>query len=507
MSFQRGPKLLALALAGGAVLATGASPASANVELGITAGPHMFSVNNELGVADRSDATSLRNSVLFGLRLGFGFNDMIGLEAEAGAIPSEGRNLVFDVWTAVYRAHLIVQFGADDPNKKLVPFIVFGAGAITVTESDNETVIYKDTDPQFYAGLGVKYRVDNGWGLRFDLRGIGVPSSEAEYVPDESHTPLAFDAEALLSVYKEFGRVEPVKVEEEEIIEEEEPQVMDTDSDGILDPDDQCMNEPEDADGWQDTDGCPDPDNDGDTVLDDRDNCDADDSPANKEDLDGFEDDDGCPEPDNDNDKILDADDQCPTDAEDMDGFNDEDGCPELDNDEDGVLDPNDKCPDSKESRNGYQDSDGCDDTIPKAIAKFTGVIKGINFKNDSSEILKSSNKVLDAAVKVLLEYVDLRLEIQGHTDDTGTVEHNKELSQSRADAVKAYFVKKGVPEDRVVANGYANEVPLVNKKTKAARAKNRRVEFKLISSLDTAPLPDDGDGGAADVVAPDDGN
>jgi outer membrane protein OmpA-like peptidoglycan-associated protein len=494
MSFPR-PNLLALAAAGGAVLAAGASPASANVEFGVTAGPHMFSPNNELGVADRSDATSLRNSVLFGLRLGFGFNDMIGIEAEAGAIPSEGRNLVFDVWTAVYRAHIIAQFGADDPSKKLIPFVVLGAGAITVTESDNETVISKDTDPEFYVGIGVKYRVDNGWGLRFDLRGIGVPSSEAEYVPSESHTPLAFDAEALLSVYKEFGRDEIVKIVKEEPIEEEPP-VADADSDGILDPDDQCVNEPEDADGWQDSDGCPDTDNDGDTVMDEQDNCDADDAPTNKEDLDGYQDEDGCPENDNDGDKILDADDQCAMNPEDPDGFNDEDGCPDPDNDEDGVLDADDKCPDSKESHNGYQDTDGCDDTIPKAVQKFTGVIKGINFKNDSAEILKSSNKVLDAAVKLLTEYKDLRLEIQGHTDDTGTPERNRELSQLRAESVKAYFVKKGIDEGRLEAKGYANDVPLVNKKTKAARAKNRRVEFKLISSLDAAapaPATDDG--------------
>jgi len=483
-----------LAAAGGAVLLSMSAPASANVEVGATAGPHMFSPNNEIGVADRQDATSLRNSVLFGIRLGFTFNDMLGIEAEVGAIPSEDKQVVYDVWTAVYRAHLIAQFGAANPKTKLVPFVVLGGGALSVVSSDNETRINKDTDPEFYIGAGVKYRVDNGWGLRFDLRAIAVPSSDATYIPDESHTALALDAEALLSVYKEFGRKEAPK-EKEEIIEEEPP-VLDADGDGILDPDDQCKDEPEDPEGWQDEDGCPDEDNDGDTVLDDADQCDTDDSVAMKEDLDQWDDGDGCPDPDNDNDKVLDADDQCRDVAEDPDGFNDEDGCVDPDNDEDGVLDPDDRCPESKESKNGYEDSDGCDDDIPAAVKKFTGVIKGINFKNDSAEILKSSNKTLDAAAKLLIEYKDLRLEVQGHTDDTGNRDHNMELSQARADAVKAYLEKKGVDASRLEAKGYGPDAPLINKKTKAARAKNRRVEFKLLSSLDAAAPPPATDGG-----------
>jgi OOP family OmpA-OmpF porin len=146
------------------------------------------------------------------------------------------------------------------------------------------------------------------------------------------------------------------------------------------------------------------------------------------------------------------------------------------------VLDGADQCADTLENANGYQDSDGCPDEIPQAVKKFTGVIKGINFKTDSDEILKSSFKTLDAAVKVLTEYGDLRMEISGHTDDTGDAGHNDDLSQRRAEAVKKYFTDKGIADDRLVAKGYGSNKPLVNKKTKAARAKNRRVEFQLIS-------------------------
>lgn len=83
-------------------------------------------------------------------------------------------------------------------------------------------------------------------------------------------------------------------------------------------------------------------DGDGDGVPDHRDAC-----PDNPEDRDGFNDNDGCPDPDNDQDGIPDARDLCPELAEDFDGYEDEDGCPEVDNDQDGVLDGRDRCPDT----------------------------------------------------------------------------------------------------------------------------------------------------------------
>jgi OOP family OmpA-OmpF porin len=139
------------------------------------------------------------------------------------------------------------------------------------------------------------------------------------------------------------------------------------------------------------------------------------------------------------------------------------------------------------ETANGYRDHDGCADEVPAAVAKFSGVIQGINFKSGSPEILKTSNKVLDAAVKVLTEFADVRLEIQGHTDDVqpkkgAKIATNIELSQLRADSVKAYFVSKGIAADRLIAKGYGETVPAAEGTSKAARAKNRRVEFKLLS-------------------------
>ena len=446
--------------------------ASANVEVGATAGLHTFSVNNELGVPDVETATSLRNSALFGVRLGVGFGDMLGVEAEVGLIPTEERNLVYDVWALTYRAHLIAQFGAGNPDKKLIPFVLAGGGLVHVVETGNEDRIYKDKDETFYGGIGAKYRVENGWGLRFDARWLAVPSSDSE--------GLASDYELLLSVYKEFGRKESKK----EPPPPPEPD-NDPDRDGIVGDADQCPDDPEDMDGFQDDDGCPDGDNDGDGIADAQDQC-----PNDAEDLDGFKDDDGCPDPDNDGDGIPDASDKCPNEAEDMDGFQDDDGCPDPDNDGDGVPDAQDKCPEQQETKNGYQDDDGCPDEVPAAVKKFTGVIKGINFKTGSAEILKTSNKTLDGAVKVLADFPELKMEIQGHTDDVGDDDANLQLSQARADSVKAYFEAKGISGDRLISKGYGETSPSVDPtglkgaKLKAAQAKNRRVEFKLVSDL-----------------------
>ena len=98
----------------------------------------------------------------------------------------------------------------------------------------------------------------------------------------------------------------------------------------------------------------------------------------------------------------------------------------------------------------------------------------------------------------MLKEFPDLKLEIQGHTDDQplkkgGKFADNQALSQARAETVKAYFVKKGIDEAASTAKGYGDTVPveapngLKGGKLNAARAKNRRVEFKLISPLTRA--------------------
>lgn len=252
--------------------------------------------------------------------------------------------------------------------------------------------------------------------------------------------------------------------------------VKDTDGDGIGDKDDACVNEAEDADGFEDADGCPDADNDKDGLADTADSC-----RDQAEDIDGFADTDGCPELDNDNDGIADAQDGCPMVNEDKDNFEDTDGCPDNDNDKDQVSDQKDQCINEPETRNGYRDLDGCPDEVPQEVKKYTGAIKGITFETNKTIIRKSSEPTLQDALKVLNQFPEVKLEIQGHTDDQGDDAQNLVLSQGRADAVRDWFVQNGIAADRLTAKGYGETVPVGDNKTPEGREQNRRVEFKLV--------------------------
>jgi|JI10StandDraft_1071094.scaffolds.fasta_scaffold05820_9 OOP family OmpA-OmpF porin len=159
---------------------------------------------------------------------------------------------------------------------------------------------------------------------------------------------------------------------------------------------------------------------------------------------------------------------------------------PPADADGDDLPDAADKCPNDMETKNGYQDDDGCPDSVPAPLKQFSGVVKGINFKKGSAEIERKSFKILDKSASALMSFPDLKVEVQGHTDDEGDDSSNLALSQARAESVRAYLIAKGVGGDRVLAKGYGETLPTVKidglkrSKLKAARAKNRRVEFKL---------------------------
>ena len=254
---------------------------------------------------------------------------------------------------------------------------------------------------------------------------------------------------------------------------------LDNDKDGILDVNDSCPNEPEDRDDFQDEDGCPDPDNDGDGIPDVNDKC-----PNHPEDKDGFEDTDGCPDPDNDNDGILDVNDKCPMDPEDRDGFQDEDGCPDPDNDKDGIPDVRDKCPNEPETINGIQDEDGCPDQGKVKVVitdQKIEIMEMVYFETNKDVIKKVSYDILNQVASVLAANPQItRIRVEGHTDDRGKDDYNKDLSQRRAASVKRYLVEKGIDAARLDPQGFGEERPVDSNKTADGRARNRRVEFVI---------------------------
>ncbi len=259
----------------------------------------------------------------------------------------------------------------------------------------------------------------------------------------------------------------------------------DNDNDGIPDVDDRCPNEPEDRDGDQDADGCPeanDRDRDGDGIPDSKDKC-----PDEPEDRDGFEDKDGCPDPDNDKDGIPDKQDACPNDPEDKDNFQDADGCPDPDNDKDGIPDVVDKCPNEPETFNGYQDEDGCPDKGSVIIQENNIIIlEKIKFRTASAEILPESNKILDAVATTINHHPEfVLLEIAGHADERAGAEYNLHLTQDRVNSVMAALVHRGVDRSRVRSKGYGKYCPEDPGHNPKAWDTNRRVEFKIVKTKD----------------------
>jgi OOP family OmpA-OmpF porin len=104
--------------------------------------------------------------------------------------------------------------------------------------------------------------------------------------------------------------------------------------------------------------------------------------------------------------------------------------------------------------------------------------VYGILFDLDSSVIRPESETVLAEVLQVLLSEPDWRLTIEGHTDDTGSEQHNQTLSEQRAASVKAYLVAHGIEERRLTTSGFGESQPVADNATELGRAQNRRVEL-----------------------------
>ena len=109
-------------------------------------------------------------------------------------------------------------------------------------------------------------------------------------------------------------------------------------------------------------------------------------------------------------------------------------------------------------------------------------ILEGVNFELDQAVLLPESRNVLSRVATSLRENPGIRVEVQGHTDNTGTPEHNRELSLARANAVRDYLIDHGVTPDRLTAYGYGQERPIATNDTDAGRALNRRVELRRLN-------------------------
>ncbi|WP_306730004.1 OmpA family protein [Aeromonas hydrophila] len=171
----------------------------------------------------------------------------------------------------------------------------------------------------------------------------------------------------------------------------------------------------------------------------------------------------GCPL-DTDGDGVADYKDQCPgTPA----GVTvDAKGCP-LDSDGDGVPDYQDQCPNTPAG--AKVNALGC-------VADL--VLRDVNFEFDSAKLTSGAEQVLNGVAAKLVSNENVRVRIEGHTDSVGSDSYNKQLSQKRADSVKAYLASEGVGSNRMETMGYGEEQPVASNDTAAGRAENRRVEL-----------------------------
>jgi outer membrane protein OmpA-like peptidoglycan-associated protein len=402
---------------------------SGSVYIGLSGGYNLRMVDWEFGSKvrwDGSEPGQAKSSAIGILRLGYQIIPQLAIELGGGYLPIQAS--YDNALNAAMKGELNLFYhflGGD-----WTPFILVGGGVYYLYNG----TLGRDLDsPVFHGGLGLRGLLTSWLALRIEARDVVSDGFEGKY---------SNNVEILAGLDLFFS---PKVVEK----------VVDRDGDGIADANDRC---PDEA-GPRATRGCP--DKDGDRVIDAKDKCP---DVAGKIELDG------CPEEekDTDGDGVLDSEDKCP----DVAGKRELEGCPDGDND--GVPDAEDKCPE----QTGLKEHQGC---LPEEVAKFTGAIKGINFKTGKADITKKSYPVLDAALKVIQEYPSLRLKIEGHTDNVGKAAKNQTLSEARAEAVKTYLVDKGVDEKRLETVGYGDTQPKESNKKPKGRAVNRRIEFTVI--------------------------
>jgi len=109
-------------------------------------------------------------------------------------------------------------------------------------------------------------------------------------------------------------------------------------------------------------------------------------------------------------------------------------------------------------------------------------VLDHIYFETGKAILRPESSEALDQVLRFLENNPAIKLEISGHTDNTGSLRINQKLSRERAGAVVNYLVGKGIPQEMLVSKGYADTQPVAANTTAEGRKQNRRVEFKVLS-------------------------
>ena len=354
----------------------------------------------------------------------------------------------------------------------------------------NAGVVFSGHDPTltrfgFDAGLGFEFSATRWFGIGLFARYAHVVHAPSD-VPSDAMTVLGG-----LSISLRYNSV--THVEEHVVVQEAPPPPPpDTDRDGVLDRDDLCVNEPAGDHPDPARSGCPQVDTDHDGVYDATDLCvttPAGDHPDPERA--------GCPDGDDDNDMVLNHTDQCRTEHQGIHPDPARPGCPLPDRDHDSIPDPTDHCPDQFGAPSPDPNRNGCPGLVRVENGQIR-ILTPVFFATNRDRILPRSFRVLNAVADALRATPEVhRIAVEGHTDDVGDDARNLELSSRRAASVMAYLTTHGIEASRVEAHGYGETRPVLPNTSRANRAANRRVDFRIVDPAPTTPSSD------APVAAP----
>jgi outer membrane protein OmpA-like peptidoglycan-associated protein len=406
-----------------------------NFYLGLYGGLNAF-VGEGNALFKSPSTFSFKNNVRWGsaLALGYDFTPVFGMRGEIGYAQNKWKNLNrvnqidkfwFESLTADLMFNMSNLFWGYNPARRLDVQLFAGGGVgntgyINNSKGDRITPIVR-------AGIQGLYHLNRNLDLNLDLATNAVSDKYNDlkvncFFDDVSSVMLGL-------VYHFKGVVEeqpapmplpePVKVVEKP---------LDTDGDGIIDSEDKCPT----VAGVAKYQGCPVPDTDGDGIDDERD--------------------------------------KCPT----VRGVARYQGCPIPDTDGDGVNDEEDKCPNVA----GPKENHGCPVVKADVVKKINLTAKNIFFVTGKSELKPVSKTQLMEIVKIMNEDKNIKLSVNGYTDNVGSVDSNQKLSEERANAVRDFLMAKGIAAERMRAQGFGVTNPVASNATAAGRQQNRRVEL-----------------------------
>jgi len=433
-----------------------------------------------------------------GGRIGFFLTDLLSLEIDGSYLQPSSTSGTGTSELVPGGVSVALNFGGD----KNIFYLLGGYSHYAFFR----TAPGRFSDDGIHGAIGDRIFIEPGVAFRAEVRGVYIPQSKAPAATGE----WAGHVTASIGVDFFFGG-RPATDTDHDLVADRQDACPDTpanaavdvrgcptdsDRDGVVNGLDACPNSPSGA--HIDARGCP-TDDDKDGVPDGVDQCPNTSGGAAVDSR-------GCPS-DSDADRVPDGVDQCPNTEFGMPV--DTVGCP-LDTDKDRVPDGLDRCPNTPPNTEvdatgcttkRDTDGDGVDDADDRCPATATGsrvdasgcpilfapgrtalILRGVTFETGSSNLRPESFTILDQVAGSLIANPDVRIEIGGHTDNTGSAATNIRLSQQRANAVMQYLAGKGVSQFHMAARGYGSTRPVAPNTTAAGRAQNRRVELRRLN-------------------------